>query len=317
VLVFVLRRFFQAIPTLLGVSILSFLLLHIVPGSPVQVLLGQHYTPARAAALAHSLGLDKPLIVQYGIWLWNAVHLNFGYSYDYNLPVWTLITQNLPHTLVLVGISIMLAHLGALVLGMIQGYYRNSIFDYVVTTVNYFFYSMPSFWLGIILIEIFAIGLNILPAGGITNPLNPHPSFGLYVQHLVLPCATLILVSMAAWARYMRSAVIETLTQDYIRTARAKGLSEFTVMGIHVLRNSVLPLITLFGLSLPTLFAGALFVEEIFNYPGMGLLFWTAAINRDYPVLLGVVMLLGFLTVVGNLIADILYGVVDPRIQYN
>ena len=314
---YTIQRILQAIPAMIGVSIISFGLLHIVPGSPVQVMLGQHYTAARAAALENSLGLNKPLPVQYLIWFWNLLHLNLGFSYEYNMPVWELIKINLPHTLVLVAIAILLAHIFALLLGTVQGYYRNSAFDYIVTVINYFFYAMPGFWLGIILIEIFAITLGVLPSGGISNPLQPDQTFWQYVSHLILPAGTLAITSIAGWARYMRSAVIDTLSQDYIRTARSKGLTERRVVIIHVLRNSLLPLITLFGLSIPGLFAGALVIEEVFNYPGMGLLFWNAATNRDYPILLGVVMFLGLITITGNLIADLLYSVVDPRIQYN
>jgi len=313
---YTVNRFLQAIPALIGVSVITFILLHVVPGTPAQVMLGQHYTAARAAALDHRLGLDKPLIVQYLVWVENLARWRLGYSYTYDLPVASLIALNLPHTLVLVGVSIMFAHLFAIGLGTLQGYYRNSVFDYIVTVVNYFFYAMPGFWFGIVLIEIFSIGLGIFPSGGITNPAAPVQTFGSYVAHLILPASALAVTSMAGWARYMRSTVIEATEQDYVRTARAKGLSEGRVMFIHVLRNSVLPLITLLGLSLPNLFAGALVTEDVFNYPGMGLLFWNASLERDYPVLLAIIMLLGAITIGGNFLADILYGLVDPRIQY-
>jgi peptide/nickel transport system permease protein len=314
---YVLRRFLQAIPALFGVSVVSFLLLHIVPGTPVQAMLGTHYTAARAAALANALGLNKPLIVQYGIWAWNLLHLNLGYSYQYSVPVWNLIWLNLPHTLELVALAVMLAHLFAIFLGTLQAYYRKSAFDHVFTVIFYLFYSMPSFWLGIIMIQVFAIYLGWFPTGGISNPLVATPTFWDIIRHLVLPVSCLMLLSVASWSRFMRSSVMDVLELDYTRTARSKGVSEFGVVLFHVLRNSLLPMITLFGLSLPNLIAGALVVEEIFNYPGMGLLFWQAANVRDYPTLLGIVMITGTLTIVGNLIADLLYGVADPRIQYN
>lgn len=313
---YIVRRILEAIPSLVGVSLLSFILLHIVPGNPVQLLLGQHYTPARAAILAAHLGLNKPLWQQYLIWLWHALHLNFGYSYVYTLPVFTLMAEALPHTLELVAVAVTVSHLVSILLGTIQAYYANSAFDQIVTVVTYFFYSMPSFWIGILVIKLFAITLGWFPSGGIVNPADTHPDFWNYAYHLVLPSMTLIITTVAGWSRYMRSAMRETLVLDYIRTARAKGTSEGRMLFVHALRNSVLPLITLFGLSLPALFGGALVIEEIFSYPGMGLLYWTAANDRDYPVLLAVVMLLGAITVVGNLIADVLYSVVDPRIQY-
>jgi peptide/nickel transport system permease protein len=314
---YVVRRFLQAVPALFGVSVISFILLHIVPGSPVQAMLGTHYTAQRAAALANSLGLNKPLIVQYALWGWNILHLNLGYSYEYSIPVWTLIWQNLPHTLILVACAVTFAHLIAIVLGTAQAYWRNTWFDHVFTVVNYLFYSMPSFWLGIIMIQVFAIYLGWFPTGGISNPLQTVPTFWDIVSHLVLPVACLVLLSVASWSRFMRSAVLDTLDMDYTRTARSKGVHEFAVVVLHVLRNSLLPMITLFGLSIPTLIAGALIVEEIFNYPGMGLLFWNAANVRDYPTLLGITMITGALTIFGNLVADLLYGVADPRIHYN
>lgn len=314
---YIIRRTLQAIPTLFGISLISFLLLHIVPGTPVQAMLGTHYTAARAAALTQSLGLNKPLYEQYVIWLWNLVHLNFGYSFEFSVPVWNLIWLNLPHTLELVALAVTLSHLFAIVLGTTQAYFRNTAFDHILTVITYLFYSMPNFWLGIIMIQVFAIYFGWLPTGGIANPLQAVPTFGDIIGHLVLPVATLVVLSVAGWSRFMRSAVMDTLEMDYIRTARSKGVTEFGVVLLHALRNSILPLITLFGLSLPGLIAGALVIEEVFNYPGMGLLFWNAANVRDYPTLLGIVMIVGTITILGNLIADLLYGVADPRIQYN
>lgn len=314
---YVLRRVLEAIPSLLGVTIISFLLMHIIPESPVRALLGNHYTPQRAAALAQSLGLNKPLYQQYLIWLWKALHGNFQYSYVYNQPVTKLIMQALPHTLILVAVAIMVAHLGAILIGTLQAYHANSVGDQTTTVLMYLFYSMPVFWLAILLIQLFAIHLNLLPTGGITNPNNPNPGFWSYVYHLILPWLTLTITSLAQWGRYMRSSVRETLVQDYIRTARSKGAPEFRVLFVHALRNSVLPLITLFGLSLPVLLGGALVVEEVFNYPGMGLLFWDAAMQTDIPVLLAIIVFLGAITILGNLLADLLYALVDPRISYN
>lgn len=314
---YIIRRLLEAVPAILGVTIISFILLHIVPGNPVRLLLGQRYTPQRAAILAHSLGLNKPLWQQYLIWLWDALHGNFQYSYVYDKPVFSLIWQALPHTLELVATAIILAHIVSIFLGTLQAYYADSWLDRILTVVTYFLYSMPTFWIGILVIEFFAINLGWFPSGGITSPTNPNPGFWSYVYHLVLPSLTLIVTTVAGWGRYMRSSMRETLIQDYIRTARAKGNSEFRVLFIHALRNSVLPLITLFGLSLPNLFGGALVTEEIFNYPGMGLLYWDAANDRDYPVLLAIIVFLGFITIAGNLIADLLYSMVDPRITYN
>lgn len=310
------RRVLEAIPTLLGVTVISFIMIHIVPGNPVRILLGNHYTLERAAVLSKELGLNKPLWIQYFIWLGNILHGNFGFSYVYDKPVAHLILQALPHTLIIVVVSILAAHLFAVFLGSVQAYYQDSIFDQIATVINYLFYSMPSFWLGVLLIIVFSINLHWLPSGGIVSSQVSNPGFGDWVRHLILPVGSLFLISVAGWARYMRSSMRESLLQDYVRTARMKGANEFRVVFVHALRNSILPLITMFGLSLPTLLGGALFIEEIFNYPGMGLLYWDAVNSRDYPIIMAITVFLGIVTVLGNLIADILYGIVDPRIQY-
>lgn len=313
---YMIRRILEAIPTLFGVTVLTFLLVHIVPGNPVRILLGNHYTYARAAALTKQFGLNKPLWDQYVIWLGNILHGNLGYSYVYNTSVTHLIWQALPHTVIIVVVAILAAHLFAVFLGALQAYFENTLFDRIATVVNYFLYSMPTFWLAVLLVIGFSIGLKWFPSGQIVNENANNPGFLDYAHHAVLPIVTLFLVSVAAWARYMRSSTREALLQDYIRTARMKGAKEFRVVFVHALRNSILPLITLFGLSLPVLLGGALFVEEVFNYPGMGLLYWDAINDRDYPIIMGIVLFLGVITVLGNLLADILYGIVDPRIQY-
>ncbi len=314
---FIIQRFVQAIPSLLGITIIGFFLVHIVPGGPAQAMLGPKATPLRIAQINREFGLNHPLPVQYITWLGQLLHGNFGTSYYYNKSVLSLILINMPRTLSIVGISVVLAHILSIILGSIQAYFHDSKFDYGMTALTYFFYSMPSFWLGIMIILFFSINLGWFPSGGLSNPLNPNPGFGSWLAHTTLPVLTLILVTVAGWGRYMRTSMTEHLVQDYVRTARSKGLRETVVVFKHALRNSVLPLITLLGFSLPNLFSGALLIEVIFNYPGMGLLFWDAANQRDYPVILGIVVITGFLTIIGNLLADLLYGMVDPRIQYN
>lgn len=314
---FILQRFVQAIPSLIGITIIGFFLVHIVPGGPAQAMLGPKATPLRIAQIDREFGLNHPLPVQYISWLGQLLHGNLGTSYYYNRSVWSLIWINMPRTLSIVGISVVIAHILSIILGSIQAYFHDTKFDYGMTALTYFFYSMPSFWLGIMIILFFAINLGWFPSGGLSNPLNPNPGFLSWAAHTTLPVLTLILVTVAGWGRYMRTSMSEHLVQDYVRTARSKGLTESVVVFKHALRNSVLPLITLLGLSLPTLFSGALLVEVIFNYPGMGLLFWDAANQRDYPIILGIVVITGFLTILGNLLADLLYGLIDPRIQYN
>ena len=313
---YIARRLLQAVPTLIGVTILSFLIVHAVPGGPAQAMLGPRSTPLRIAAVNREFGLNKPLPVQYGIWFWQLVHLNLGTSYFYNQSVASLIAINLPRTLAIVGIGVVLAHLISILLGSLQSYRKNSAFDHITMVLAYFFYSMPTFWLGIILIVVFSISLGWFPSGGISNATESSAGFGVWASHIALPITTIVIGTVAGWGRYMRASMNEILIQDYIRTARAKGLGEFVVVFKHALRNSLLPLITLFGLSLPSLFGGALYVEVVFNYPGLGLLFWDGAVQRDYPIILGGIVVIGALTIIGNLVADVLYAVVDPRIQY-
>jgi peptide/nickel transport system permease protein len=279
-------------------------------------MLGDHATPRLVHQIDHSLGLDKPLYVQYAIWLWQLLHGNLGYSYDYQQSVISLIGQNLPHTLLLVLSAIALSHLLAIVVGTAQAYWRNSIPDHAATAILYFLYAMPTFWLGLVLVSIFAIRLGWLPAAGFADATSVTPTVGSILTHLVLPGLTLLLVTVAGWSRFMRASMSRVLVEDYIRTARSKGASQWRVLTRHALKNAILPLITLGGFSIPALFSGALVIEVIFDYPGMGLLFWNAANQRDYPVLLGIVVIVGVLTILGNLIADLLYGWADPRISY-
>ena len=314
---YIARRLLESIPTFLGITIVSFIIIHLVPGNIAQVFLGPKATPFLIAQVNRELGLDKPIPVQYLDWLWQLLHGNLGISYFQNQSVWSLIMINVPRTLAIVGIGVLLSHVISIVLGAFQAYKRNSLIDHLLTAVSYFFYSMPVFWLGVIMIVVFSIDINWLPSGGISNPLISNPGFGSWISHIVLPIATLVLWTVAGWGRYMRAATSEALIQDYIRTARAKGLTDLAVLIWHALRNSLLPLITLFGLALPSLFSGALLIEVVFNYPGLGLLFYNAAIQRDYPVVLGGVVVIGSLTVIGNLIADVLYSIVDPRIRYH
>lgn len=313
---YIIYRLIQSIPAMIGITIIGFFLVHIVPGGPAQAMLGAKATPQKIAEINRIYGLNKPIIVQYVIWMKQLLQGNLGESYFYNQSVWSLISINMPRTLAIVGLGIVIAHIASVILGSLQAYYKNSVFDYVATSVTYFFYAMPTFWLGIIMVLVFSVYLNWFPSGGLSNPMNPNPGFGSWVAHTTLPVATIVITTIAGWAQYMRTSMDETLIQDYIRTARSKGAPEAMVLMKHGLRNSILPLVTLLGFALPNLFAGALYVEVVFNYPGMGLLFWNAATQRDYPIILGVVVLTGLLTIVGNLLADLLYGLIDPRIKY-
>jgi peptide/nickel transport system permease protein len=310
---YLVRRVLQSLLVLLGVVIVTFLLVHLLPGGPARAALGPKATPQGVAQFNLQNGLDHPLIQQFVIYLWHLLQGNLGFSYVQNQSVAALIGQNLPRDVILVGLSYVVALVIAIPLGMFQAARRNRPADYVLTGLSFVLYSMPSFLLGFLLIWAFAVNWQILPSaapsGATIGAILGDP------EGLILPVATLALISIASFSRYMRSSVIENLSLDYVRTARAKGAPLFTILRRHVLRNSLLPVITLIGLSLPTVVAGALVTEEVFNFPGMGLLFFKAAQVQDYPVLVGFSLFVGIATVIGNLLADIAYGLLDPRVR--
>jgi peptide/nickel transport system permease protein len=309
---YLIRRILQSFIVLIGVTIITFILLHLLPGNPVAAILGPRATAADVASLTKQLGLNRPLPEQYLIWLWNLAQGNLGYSYKFTASVDSLLAQRLPNTLLLVGTSTVLAIAVAVPLGVMQSVRRNKPDDYAMTGLSFVFYSMPTFWLGILLIIAFSATIHWFPAEA------PQAQNSLFSQlnGLVLPVVTLALVTMALFSRYMRSSMLENLVQDYVRTARAKGVSNRAVLFRHVLRNALLPLLTLIGLSIPGIVSGAVVVETVFNYPGMGYLFFLAAQDDDFPVLLGVTVVVALATVLGSLVADILYAVADPRIRY-
>lgn len=307
-----IRRVGQAIVVLIGVTIITFILLHLLPGSPVRAILGTRASPSTIRQLNAELGFNKPLYVQYGLWVWNLVHLNLGFSYKLNQPVTALIGQRLPKTLFLVGSSLVLAVIIAVPLGIWSAVHRNRADDYVLTGLSFIFYSMPTFLLGILLIILFNQTLNWLPFEAPQNQSYPWTD----LNGMVLPVMTLTAVTVALFSRYMRSSMLEQMIQDYVRTARAKGVSNQAILMIHVLRNALIPVITLIGLSIGGIVSGAVVTEDVFNYPGMGLLYYNAAVSDDFPTLLGFVVVVALATVIGNLIADILYAVADPRIRY-
>lgn len=311
---FLARRTGQALVVMMGVSIVTFLLLHLLPGGPAHAILGPRATPIQVAAFEKAYGLNKPLVVQYLLWLKELGTGNLGYSYKMNQSVDSLLAQRLPKTLVLTGLSVALALAISIPVGLAQAVRRNTLLDHTITGFTFLFYGTPTFLLGIILVLVFAVQLHLLPAeapqvssvaGIVGQPLA-----------LVLPVTTLAVTTVAAFSRYMRSSTLDVLFQDYIRTARGAGLSERALLTSHVLRNALLPIITLLGLSLPAILSGSLITESVFNYPGMGLLFWNAAQNSDFPILLGVSVVVGAATVIGSLLADIAYAMVDPRVRY-
>ncbi len=304
-----------AIPTVLGVTILTFGLLHLAPGGPVLALAGEKATPAQITQITHELGLDKPWPQQYGAWLAALAHGDLGYSYIRQRPVLTLIGERLPQTVLLMGCALIVSIACAVPLGVYQAYRRNQGFDRAASVFVFIAWSMPTFWFGTLLIALFAVNLKWLPVGGLQTIDTLAFDWPSRIAHLILPAATLAIVSLAAWSRYIRGSMVEQLREDYTRTAIAKGLPTRTVLFRHNLRNALIPFITLLGGTVPALFGGAVITEQIFAYPGMGQLFWQSAVDRDYATLLGMTVITAILVIAGNLLADVLYAVVDPRVQ--
>ena len=312
-LAYLLRRLMTSIIVVLGVSIGIFVLLHAVYPSPARDVLGLRATQLDVNQWNKDHGYADPVIVQYLRYMGHALSGNLGFSYAENQSVWDLFKERTPRSVWLSGISLVLAVVIAIPLGIFQAIKRNSIGDNVATSLAFITYSMPSFFLGLILIQVFSFSFPVL--GFEASQSNNIFSIIGDWHDMTLPILTLTLVSVAAYSRYMRSASMDVLAQDYIKVARAKGLPERLVMVRHLVRNASLPMVTLVGLSLPLLLAGNLITEELFNYPGLGLLFFESLNKVDYPVLLAYTLAGAVLVVVGNLIADIALTVADPRIR--
>jgi peptide/nickel transport system permease protein len=310
---YVIRRFGQAIVVMILVSMLVFLMLHSLPGGLVRSQLGPKATRFAVRQLIVEEGLTKSLPQQYGIWLFHVVRGNLGFSYKENTPVATLLREYIPRDLILGGAALLVAILVSIPIGIVQGARRNSLTDYSFSGLLLAFYSMPYFLIGVIAIVVLNIWLGVLPSTAATFG----QSIGTDVRVLVLPVLSLALANIAYFSRYLRSAVIDNLQEDYVRTARAKGAPRVRILLRHVLRNSLLPFISAVGISLPLLVSGALVIEVLFDYPGMGLLFWDAQQHRTYPVLLGIILVVSAAVVIGNLLADLAYAALDPRIRYD
>ena len=310
---FLLRRLLQSAVLLLIVTFLTFLLIHQAPGGP-SILLDPDISPEQAKQISTNLGLEDPLLVQYARWLKGIARLNLGRSYQQTRPVTTVIWQRLPPTLTLAGASLVIALLVAVPLGILAAVRRNSVFDHLAAMVSLFGVAVPVFWYGLMLIIVFGVWLRILPSGGLAEDPS---QFDLVdrIKHLVLPTLVLATTAMAQFTRYMRSGMVAVLQDDYVRTARAKGLTERAVLVRHALRNALIPVITIVGVVIPRLIGGAAITEKVFSYPGMGSLAVDSAFQRDYPVVMGVTLLVGVAVIVGNLLTDLMYSWVDPRIR--
>jgi peptide/nickel transport system permease protein len=308
------RRVLQAVIVLFFVTVITLFLVHLFPGGPIRALLGPRATNAQVAYYDRLYGFDRPFYVQYVKWVGQLLHGNLGFSVKLNQSVAGLMAQDLPKTIVLVLLGLIVSLAFGIPLGVYQAVKRYTVGDYALTGLSFLGYATPTFFVGLLLVEWFSVDVHLFP------PFAPQSSsIGTILSQpraLVLPVLAYAFVLYALWSRYMRSSVMDNLVQDYVRTARAKGASERRVLWGHVFRNSLMSIITLLGLSLPTLVAGAIFVEVVFNYPGMGLAFYQAALNVDYQVLLGFTVVATVATILGNLLADVGYAVLDPKVRY-
>ena len=320
---YALRRILQTIPILLIISILLFLMVRAAPGGPLTAARRNPSTTLeQIEALEEKLGLNDPLPVQYGRWMRDMLSGDMGQSIKFRRPVSEMINERIPNTLLLVGISFLVTLILAIPIGVWSARKPYSVFDYSMTTVTFIGQAIPVYWLGLGLIVIFYVTLKNPFTGGPLFPVGGMNTYGKEgnlldsLWHLALPVTALSLGWVAWYSRFLRSSMLDVLHEDYVRTARAKGVGEQAIYYKHALRNAILPLVTLIALDLPSLFAGALFVETIFSWPGMGRLFWDAAKGRDYPVLLGVVMITAVLIIVCNILADLAYGWLNPQVKY-
>ena len=317
---FILRRLAISIPVLLGISVTTYLFLTFAPGDPVTAML----SPEQIASLGpewveqqrERLGLNDPFPVRYGLWMREVAAGNLGYSYRGGEPVVELIFERLGPTLRLMATAMVLAITLGVPLGVLSALKQYSWIDYFVTVLGFAAVSVPSFFLALGLIYVFALKLQWLPTSGM-NSVGTTPTFGDSLHHIILPALALGLAQTAPLIRYVRSGMLESIRQDYVTVARAKGLGEGTVVVSHALRNVLIPIVTIIAIELPGLFGGAVIIEQIFAWPGMGTLAITAVLARDYPVIMGVTLIGALVIVICNLIADVLYAVIDPRIRYS
>lgn len=318
---YVIRRLIQAVLILFLLSIGLFGLIHAIPGGPERVFLAPRQTEAARKAIIHNLGLDQPLYVQYLRWLGGVLHGDLGISFTDNQPVASDIASRLPATLELGLASLLFALVVSIIFGVVAATRQYSLTDYTLTIISYIGISLPVFWFAIILQQIFGVQLHMLPVFGQSSPDTTGFTFfdhiADYAVHLILPMIVLSILFIAGWTRYLRSSMLDTVKQDYVRTARAKGLSSRRIFFLHALRNALIPFITVVAIDFGGIASGALITETVFAWPGIGYFFYDALNDHNYPVLLALLLFAAIVVIMFNLIADILYAVVDPRIRYS
>lgn len=310
---YIIKRILIAIPVLIGITIIDYAIMCLA-GSPLQMLQGPRISQAAVAAKEIALGLDKPFYVQYFVWLKQLLHGNMGYSIKSYQAVSEMIASHLGPTLLLMGISLLVSLLMAVPAGIYSAIKQYSAGDYTVVTLSFLGSSVPGFFLSLLLIYLFTVKLGWLPSSGMTT-LGTAGGAGDVAKHMVMPVLVLATSMAGTNIRYIRSAMLEILQQDYLRTAKAKGIGRFLVINKHALRNALIPIITVIGMEIPVLFGGQVIIEQVFSWPGLGLMTMSAITNRDYPVIMGVCLLSAIVVLAANLITDILYALADPTIQ--
>ena len=314
---YLIRRILQGIPVLLALSFIIFFIINLAPGDPLAGMMDPKITSEDLARRREQLGLNDSIIVRYFNWVKNTLRGDLGRSMRIGrAPVSELLAYRLPNSIILSTTSIILSWLLAIPIGIFSALKQYSVADHTITFMIFIGLSLPSFFFGLLLIFIFAFKIPIFPIGGMGTPGMPF-SFWDLLHHMALPALALGFMGIAGMARFTRSSMLEVIKEDYIRTAHAKGLAQKVVTYKHALRNALIPIVTIFGLNIPSFFGGAVIIERIFTWPGMGTLAISAIFRRDYPVIMAVNMLYSLLTYIGNLIADILYAIVDPRIRYD
>lgn len=312
---YIIRRVVMMIPILIGISILSFAIMYAAPGKPTVLNLDPDISVEDRERQMERLGLNDPPHIQYINWMGNVLRGDLGHSFTRKQPVTKLIMDRLPNTIILMVVSTFLAVIISIPFGVLSATKQYTKLDYSVTFASFLGLATPNFWLGLMLIMLFSVQLGWTPVGGV-GTLGADFNLLDRIHHIILPAFVLATADMAGLTRYTRSSMLEVINQDYIRTARAKGFRERTVVYKHGLRNGLIPIITIFGLMLPTFIGGSVVVETLFSWPGIGKLFIDATFERDYPVIMAITMFAAVLTVIGNLVADILYAIMDPRIEY-
>ncbi len=312
---YIIKRILIAIPVLIGITIIDYAIM-CMAGSPLEMLQGPRVSEAAVEAKKIALGLDKPFYIQYFVWLSQLLHGNMGYSIKSYQPVSEMIGSHLGPTLLLMGVSLIVSLLIAIPAGIYSAIRQYSKGDYAVVTLSFLGSSIPGFFLSLLLIYLFTVKLGWLPSSGMTT-LGTQGGFADVAKHMVMPVIVLAASIAGRNIRYIRSAMLEILQQDYLRTARAKGIGNFNVINKHALRNALVPIVTVVGMEIPVMFGGAVIVEQIFSWPGLGLMTMSAITSRDFPVIMGVCLLSAIVVLIANLITDILYALVDPTIQLN